>query len=62
MNIEEYVGLSKKSAQNKAEAQNLIFRLITIDGEPYLGFPEDVRDDRVCCEIVDGKVAKAYVM
>lgn len=56
---EEFMGLTKKSAQNVAEARNLVFRLISIDGEPFFGYPEDSRDDRICVEIEDGKVTKA---
>lgn len=55
----DFVGMTKKGAQNLAEARNLVFRLVSVDGEKYLGYPEDLRDDRLCVEIVDGKVAKA---
>jgi hypothetical protein len=58
---EKYLNLPKKEAQNLAEKNNFIFRLISIDGEPYLPYPEDQRDDRVCVEIVSGKVSKATV-
>lgn len=60
-NSKDFIGLTKKSAQNLAEAQNLIFRLVSVDGEPFLGWPEDILDDRICVEIVDGKVARARV-
>ncbi len=59
MDTEKYIGLSKRNAQNLAEAQNLIFRLISVDGEPYFGMPEDKRTDRICVEIVAGKVSSA---
>lgn len=52
------MGLTKKGAQNLAEARNLIFRLIKIDGENFLPYPEDTRADRVCVEIENGKVAE----
>lgn len=61
MNADIYLGLTKKSAQNLAEAQNVIFRLISIDGEDYFGYPEDSRDDRICIEINEGKVTKAVL-
>lgn len=61
MNADIYLGLTKKSAQNLAEAQNVIFRLISIDGEDYFGYPEDSRDDRICVEINEGKVTKAVL-
>jgi hypothetical protein len=57
----DFVGLSKVGAQNKAEAKNLVFRLVSVNGETYLGYPEDSRDDRVCVEIVNGKVVKAEI-
>lgn len=61
MNAEDFVGLTKKGAQNKAESDNLIFRLVKLDGEDYLGLPEDKRTDRVCVEIENGKVVKATI-
>lgn len=57
----DYLGLTKKGAQNKAEAENLIFRLIKIDGEEFLPYPTDERTDRICIEIEDGKVVTASV-
>lgn len=59
VNASDYIGMTKKGAQNKAEQQNLIFRLIRVDAEAFLPYPEDKRDDRICCEIDDGKVTKA---
>ena len=56
-----YIGLSKKSAQDKSEKDNLIFRLIRVDGEMYLSYPEDVRDDRICCEFDKGKATIAVM-
>lgn len=56
-----FVGLTKKSAQNLAEAKNMIFRLIRIDAEPYLPYPEDARVDRVCVELDNGQVSKASI-
>ncbi len=61
MRAEDFIGLTKKTAQNKAEESNYIFRLIRIDGEPFLSWPEDVRSDRLCVEIDNGKVTKAVV-
>lgn len=58
MKKEDFMGLTKKGAQNLAEARNLIFRLIKIDGENFLPYPEDTRADRVCVEIENGKVAE----
>ena len=58
---DEFVGLTKKGAQNLAEAKCLIFRLVSIDGETFLGYPEDERTDRICVEIEGGKVTQASV-
>ena len=58
----EYLGLSKKMAQDKCEGKNMIFRLISIDGDPYFSWPEDRRTDRICIEIVNGKVTLAKIM
>lgn len=60
-NAESFIGLTKKGAQNKAESQNLIFRLVRIDGADFLGYPEDTREDRVCVEIDNGNVTKATI-
>lgn len=57
----DFVGMTKKGAQNLAEEQNLIFRLVSVDGERFLGYPEDIREDRVCVEIENGKVTRAFV-
>lgn len=59
--VEKFVGLTKKSAQDLADRNNLIFRLISIDNEPYMGYPEDERTDRVCVEIVKGVITKAVL-
>ena len=61
MKAEYFIGLTKKIAQDRAEGQNMIFRLISINGEPFFSYPEDHRDDRVCAELVDGKVIKATI-
>jgi hypothetical protein len=57
----EYISLTKKQAQDKAERKNFIFRLIRIDAESFLPYPDDVRQDRLCVEIDDGKVSKVTV-
>jgi len=59
--ITDFIGMTKKRAQDVAELENLIFRLISIDGDPFLSYPEDERTDRVCVEIEDGKVSKATI-
>ncbi len=51
MNEDHFINLSKKAAQDAAEKHNFIFRLVSIDGKQFLGYPEDIRDDRVCVEI-----------
>lgn len=57
----EFIGMSKVGAQNRAESKNWVFRLVSVNGEVFLGYPEDTRDDRVCVEIVNGKVVKAEI-
>lgn len=61
MKPEEFLGLTKKAAQDKAEAKNYIFRLVSIDGDKFFGYPEEgnVCAERVCIEIEKGKVSKA---
>lgn len=59
MNAEEFIGLGKKGAQDKAERLNLIFHLVSVDGEKRFGYPEDKRDDRICVELEKNKVIKA---
>lgn len=60
MKPSDYLNLTKKGAQDKAERQNLIFRLIRVDAETFFSFPSesDKRDDRVCIEIDKGVVTK----
>jgi len=57
----EFVGMGKRPAQNLAESKGYIFRLVSVDGEQVLGYPEDQRDDRVCVEVVATKVVKAVI-
>jgi hypothetical protein len=59
-NAERFVGMPKKQAQNEAEKANLIFRLVSVNGDIYFGEPDDEVADRLCVEIIDGKVCKAY--
>ena len=59
--VEDFIGLSKKASQDLAEKKNLIFRLISIDGESFFPYPEDERADRICVELENGKVAKAVL-
>lgn len=61
MDASQFLNLSKVAAQNLAEAKNMIFRLISINGEPYFSYPEDAREDRVCVEIKNGQVVKASI-
>lgn len=61
MDATNFMGLGKKDAQNLADVNNLIFRLVSVDGEKKLGYPDDERTDRVCVELVSGKVASAKI-
>lgn len=60
-NTEQFKGMGKRAAQNLAEAKNLIFRLVSANGEVILGKPEDARVDRVCVVIENDKVAEAWI-
>ncbi len=61
IDADKYLGLPKKDAQNLAEKQSIIFRLIRVDDRNILPYPEDVRTDRICVEVENNKVAKAVV-
>ena len=61
MQANDFMGLTKKGAQNKAEALNLIFRLIRVDATTFFDYPEDKREDRVCVEIDNGSVTKVSI-
>ena len=58
-NANDFIGLSKKRAQDKAEALNMVFRLIRIDAEKFFDYPQDHCPTRICVELDDGKVTKA---
>ncbi len=57
----DLLGMTKKAAQDRAEAKNFVFRLIRIDEEQYFSYPEDRDEQRVCVEIDNGKVTKVTV-
>lgn len=57
----DFLGLSKKKAQDKAEAKSLIFRLIRVGEEHFFPYPDDVRTDRLCVEIDNLIVTKASI-
>lgn len=65
MKPEDFIGMSKKGAQNFAEAKNMIFRLIRVDKEQFYKYPKDIgeepRTDRICIEIDNGKVSIAII-
>ncbi len=61
MNVDKFIGLPKRQSQNLADEWNLIFRLCKVDGKDFFDYPEDVRTDRVCIEIENGKVVKATI-
>lgn len=54
-------GRRRRARRNIAEARGLVYRLIRIDRESYMPYPDDIRDDRVCIEIDNGKVSKAKI-
>lgn len=59
MDANAFIGLSKKSAQNKAEGMGYLFHLVRIDGEKFFDYPTEERKDRVCIEIDNAQVSKA---
>lgn len=61
MQANDFIGLTKKQSQNKAESLNLIFRLIRVDQTAFFDYPEDKREDRVCVELDDGVVTKVSI-
>jgi hypothetical protein len=61
MSADMFISLTKKGGQDLAEAKNMIFRLLSIDGEPYFSLPEDTRTDRVCVDLIGGKIVKAVI-
>ena len=61
MRADDFLALSKKSAQDKAEQLNLMFHLIRIDDKYFFDYPADERTDRVCVEIEKGAVVKAVL-
>jgi hypothetical protein len=61
MEATNFVGLSKKEAQDLADQLNLIFRLIRVDEKNTQNYPEDEREDRICIEIDKGKISKAVL-
>ena len=58
---QEFIGRSKHTAHSLAEFKSLVFRLVSVDGEVFLGYPSDTRTDRVCCEIEKGVIVRANV-
>lgn len=64
ISADKFLGLTKKGSQDLAERNNLIFRLIRIDGDDFMPYPSEDDDrsqikDRICVEIDFGKVTKA---
>ena len=62
LDINKFIGMTKKGSQDLAEKNNLIYRLIRIDNDKFNDYPVDDRTeqkDRVCIEIDGGKVSKA---
>ena len=57
----QFMGMTKRLAQNLAESKNLIFRLIRIDNQDFMSYPEDKRDDRICVEIDNSVITKVVI-
>ena len=61
---QDFLNLSKKKAQDLAEARNMVFQLVRKDDERYFNYPtdaSDVRLDRIYVEIDNGLVTKAKI-
>jgi hypothetical protein len=59
---DRFLGVGKAKAHDLAEQLNLVFRLVSVNGELFLGYPTDgVRSDRVCVEIINGSIVKASI-
>ena len=61
MKAEDFLNVSKHKAHDLAEANSFIFRLVSVDGEVILGYPEDIRTDRICVEIKSNRVIAATI-
>jgi hypothetical protein len=62
MKAEDFIGVSKFKAHDLAEANSLVYRLVSVDGAIFLGYPTDEpRTDRICVEIENGVVVKATI-
>lgn len=61
INTNRYIGIGKRHAQNLAEHDNLVFRLVSANGETILGVPDNVQVDRLCVIIENDRVAKAWI-
>ena len=61
-NAKKYLGLTKKRAQDLAEADNLIFRLIRIDERNFFGYPDYFNGQNLCIEIEKSVVVKSTIM
>ena len=57
----KYIGMGKRRAQNLAEHDNLIFRLISSNGKIILGKPESIQSDRLCVVIENDQVKEAWI-
>jgi|HubBroStandDraft_5_1064220.scaffolds.fasta_scaffold1218044_1 hypothetical protein len=59
---DNFLNLSKFKAHDLAEANSLVYRLVSVDGAIFLGYPTDEpRTDRICVEIENGVVVKATI-
>jgi hypothetical protein len=62
MKAEDFIGVSKFKAHDLVEANSLVYRLVSVDGAIFLGYPTDeLRTDRICVEIENGVVVKATI-
>lgn len=58
---EQFIGLTKRQSYELAERLGLMPHLVRMDERMLFGYPNDVRDDRICLEFDLRKVSKARV-
>ncbi len=61
IDVSQFKGMGKRAAQNLAEAKNLIFRMVSVDGVDVLGKPSETMTDRVCVVMAKDKVEDAWI-
>lgn len=61
LNVDELVGMTERSGVRKIENARFIARILSRDGVVRLTPGDDVDNERVNLEIVDGEIKKAWL-